>query len=665
MKPLAPNLLPAALASLPSRGPAPRHRLWRFPTLSKRLPAGHSISALIFGASLAMGLMTALLGGYGIHVLREAGRIVAETYDGPLMEIDFARAASLGFVQMDKEALRLAMAPGGERAEIEARIDALGKTFFEDLAVAEQRSLGTRETAIIGEIRQSVTHWNDLRRSGAVEDAETERLSDQIIQSFDTLIELTADRSFIERRQAIWAIAWFRWTSMALSAAAILVGIFLTLLLARRMVKPLTAAAAVADRIAEGHLETPIPRGGRDEIGTLLRSMTIMQDNVRDMIEREVAQRESAQSRLVDAIESSREGMVLVDAAGRIVIANSQIADFFPAIAPDIVSGADFEAAFSPLRRLLARSDEDEIPAAIRRPAADPTRSVGELQLADGRWLRFSHSATHDGGFFLFLIDVTEIKEREERFKEATRQANAANTAKSRFLANMSHELRTPLNAIIGFSEIIGGQMFGSIGNPKYLDYIDDVLRSGRHLLEIINSVLDLAKSESGKLGLRSEALDLGDIIRDCATMIRPQCKAAGLLFQLAVPEAPLPAWGDPAKLRQIMLNLLSNAVKFNTPRGSVSLVAQANVRTGMTEFGIADTGIGMSPDDVAIGLTPFGQVDGSLARRYEGTGLGLPLTKVLVELHGGTMTIDSEPGRGTLVTIGIPQGPAAAPAHP
>jgi signal transduction histidine kinase len=653
-----------------------KNTLWRrqpvfhLPTLPLRvnfdvrlplLPRWNSIAARIFAGFVIMGLMTAILGGYGIYVLHAAGDIVADTYDGPLMEINFARAASLGFAQMDKEALRRKTVPAEARGEIDHKIDELSDSFFEDLAIAEQRALGARESAAIARIRQAVTRWNSLRQNPAQAetDGEIDNVSDQIINDFDTLIELTADQSFIERRKAISAISYFRYTSIGLSGLAIFVGVLITALLARRMIYPLTEAAKVADLIALGHLETPIPAGGKDETGTLLRSMTVMQDNIRGMMAREVAQRQSAQSRLIDALESSREGMMLVDAAGQIVAANSQVADFFPTLAPHLVSGADFRTAFSVIRPLLAsRGDMDEsVPEPIRRIEIDQSFSVAEYQLPDGRWLRLSRGATRDGGFFLFLIDVTEIKEREEHFKEAMQKADAANTAKSHFLANMSHELRTPLNAIIGFSEIISGEMFGSVGNPKYLDYSNDVLRSGRHLMDILNSVLDLAKSDAGKLDLRPESFDVGEVISDCAMMMREQFERAKLRFDVAPLEGPLPVYADPAKLRQILLNLLSNAVKFNEPGGSVSLLARAG-EAGMTEFRVEDTGIGMSPADIAVALTPFGQVDSRLSRRYEGTGLGLPLTKALVELHRGAMTIDSAPGRGTTMTIAIPRAP-------
>ena len=627
--------------------------------MSELLSRRHSIGVKIFGAFLAMSLITALLGAYGIFVLSAAGGIVADTYDRPLMAINFARAASVDFAQMDKQVLWRRTAPEAERAAVDAKIDELSGTFFEDLAVAEERSLGERESAQITRIRELVTRWNSLRQEqgAARRDGEIDRIADQVIGAFDTLSELTADQSFIERRKAVSAISYFHYASILLSGAAVLVGVFITLLLARTILQPLIAAAKVADLIAGGDFQTPIPVGGQDETGTLLRSMTVMQNNIREMVRREVAQRQSAQSRLIDALESSREGMVLVDAGGKIVLANRQVADFFPGLAAYVADGADFATAASIVRPqlILPENSGETVSSITERPSGSPTFAVREYQLLDGRWVRFSRSDTRDGGFFLSLIDFTDIKVREEHFKEAMIQADAANTAKSEFLTTMSHELRTPLNAIIGFSEIISAQMFGNVGNPRYLSYASDIVKSGRHLLDVINSVLDLAKSEASKLELRPEVFDLCDIIHDCAATMRNISERAQLQLDMPVPEQALEVYGEPAKLKQIILNLLSNAVKFNAPGGSVALRAGLGL-PGMVEFRVIDTGIGMSASDIAVALTPFGQVDSRLARRYEGTGLGLPLTKALVDLHNGTMTIDSVPGLGTTITVMIPQ---------
>jgi signal transduction histidine kinase len=218
----------------------------------------------------------------------------------------------------------------------------------------------------------------------------------------------------------------------------------------------------------------------------------------------------------------------------------------------------------------------------------------------------------------------------------------------------MSHELRTPLNAIIGFSEIISSQLFGAIGNAKYVGYSNDIVASAQHLLEIINSVLDLARSDVGKLQIRPQTVDLRNILDGCVTMMHEQCAKAELQFSVAHPRDPLLVFGEPAKLRQVVINLLSNAIKFTKPGGEVSLLASAQ-DNGRVDIAVADTGIGMSAEEIPIALAPFGQIDSNLSRRYEGTGLGLPLTKALVELHGGTLTITSVPGQGTMVTVSLP----------
>ena len=262
-------------------------------------------------------------------------------------------------------------------------------------------------------------------------------------------------------------------------------------------------------------------------------------------------------------------------------------------------------------------------------------------------------SATSEGGSIIFLSDFTMIKDREESLRRATREAEAANAAKSRFLANMSHELRTPLNAIIGFSEIIHCQLFGALGNPRYQEYSGDILRSGRHLLDVINSVLDLSKSESGKMVLERKAIDMRDVLQDCITMVREQLSDAKLRFVVTGLDRALPLSGDPAKLRQIFLNLLSNAIKFTESGGTVTLSAEHT--PGGISVTVGDTGIGMSREDLHIALQPFGQVDNRLERKYEGTGLGLPLTRALVELHGAAMNIDSARGQGTRITVNFP----------
>jgi signal transduction histidine kinase len=631
-------------------------------TAPRRARFTASIGTTIFGAFVAMGLLIAALGGYGLYVLQAAGGFVVELYDRPLMAINYDRAASLDFAEMDKEQLRqAAAATDRERAAIEAKIRHLAKVFNDDLAVAAARSLYDDEKAAIDQIHDLVARWNELRLdTGKASANELATLAAGIMDRFDLLAELATGHSFVLRRKVVSDVAFFEYTSAAALILALLLAGGITVVLVRRIVRPLREAAAIADRIAAGELQAPIPEGVRDETGLLLRSMTVMQQNIRDMVEREQAQRRSAQNRLVEALENSREAVVLVDAEDRIVIANSRLADFFPTMAPQLASGMSFTEAFHQVEQLAGPPMAELASGATDAIAGGSPSSERELRLADGRWLRISRSPLQEGGFFLVISDFSDVKEREQRLTEARRQAEAASAAKSTFLANMSHELRTPLNAIIGFSDVMANEVMGEL-NPSYVQYAHDIRQSGGHLLDIISSVLDLSKSEAGKLTLTYSTVDLSEIIKASVTMMRDQCSRAKLTLFAVLPPDPIEVQGDPAKLRQVVLNLLSNAAKFTDSGGTITVSAAAT--EGASVIRVSDNGIGMSTDEIPIALSAFGQIDSRLARRYEGTGLGLPLSKAIVELHGGTITIDSAPGKGTNVTVTLPREAAAAGA--
>jgi signal transduction histidine kinase len=246
-----------------------------------------------------------------------------------------------------------------------------------------------------------------------------------------------------------------------------------------------------------------------------------------------------------------------------------------------------------------------------------------------------------------------ELAHTSEALKQAKDDAEAASQAKSQSLANMSHELRTPLNAIIGFSEIIRDGLMGPV-DPRYRDYAHDIHRAGQHLHSLINDVLDLSKIEAGLMELHEEAVNMVEEIRSCCRLLAKQARDGGVTFEEAIPPGMPLLRGDALRLRQIVLNVLSNAVKF-TPAGGVIRIAASLPDDHGLAISIEDTGIGMKPDDIAAALTPFRQVDSALTRRYEGTGLGLPLAKKLTELHGGLLEIESELGRGTTIRVHIP----------
>jgi signal transduction histidine kinase len=242
----------------------------------------------------------------------------------------------------------------------------------------------------------------------------------------------------------------------------------------------------------------------------------------------------------------------------------------------------------------------------------------------------------------------------EAAARAAKDEAVLANRGKTEFLANMSHELRTPLNAIIGFSEIIANQMFGPAGSPRYVDYAQDILDSGTHLLQIVNDILDLSKVEVGQLVLQEEECDVAAIVVASLRLVQDRAKGGGLrLEQRLAPELP-PVRADGRVLKQILINLLSNAVKFTAPGGTVT-VGVALDDAGLS-VSVADTGIGMAAADIPRALTAFGQIDSALNRKYDGTGLGLPLVKALTELHGGLLDLESEIGVGTTVTVRLPR---------
>ncbi|HEY0521773.1 MAG TPA: ATP-binding protein [Stellaceae bacterium] len=235
----------------------------------------------------------------------------------------------------------------------------------------------------------------------------------------------------------------------------------------------------------------------------------------------------------------------------------------------------------------------------------------------------------------------------------ALEEAESANRTKSEFLANMSHELRTPLNAIIGFSQIMREGMFGVVENQRYAGYVADIHRSGEHLLALVNDILDISKVEAGRLELALDFVDLAALIRVCIDTVAGRAREGQVAVVCDTPADLPPIVADEIRLKQILLNLLSNAVKFTNADGQVC-VAVSSGPDG-TEIRVRDSGIGMRPDEIEIAMQPFRQLDGSLARKYEGTGLGLPLTKCLVELHGGTLDIASAPGAGTTVTVWLP----------
>ena len=236
----------------------------------------------------------------------------------------------------------------------------------------------------------------------------------------------------------------------------------------------------------------------------------------------------------------------------------------------------------------------------------------------------------------------------------ALEDARLADRTKSEFFANMSHELRTPLNAISGFSEMIYKEIFGPIGVARYREYAGDVNDSANHLLELINDILDYSKVEAGKAVLNEDNVDLSAIIKRSQRLTQTRAQEKSLAIVVDVPPNLLLLRADGRKIKQILINLLSNAIKFTPDGGRVSVLVMIDQK-GALEIRVTDTGIGIAPEDIPKAMAPFQQIDSALNREHQGTGLGLPLCKSLVEMHGGELRLQSVLGSGTVVTVRLP----------
>ena len=414
-----------------------------------------------------------------------------------------------------------------------------------------------------------------------------------------------------------------------------------------------------------------------------------------ELLTREVARRAAAEAEARAAaggferdkltieavVKALPDGIMAADPNGRMLLWNDLLFQLLGVQPAGIVDSDDPAGA---LARALAARGERAL--ALREPAASDL-AVEELQLSNGNWIE--RRVTHVRGFGDVAIyrDIAERKRREiemlesqarlqaqttalarlaedrdraRQMAEAARlEAETASRTKSSFIAGMNHELRTPLNAILGFAQVIRDQRFGPNALSRYSEYAGHIIGGGEHLLALINDLLDLAKIEAGKLDLQPQSIDLKQLLASTMLMVKETASRGGVTMELNAPDGPIMLPGDLRRLKQCFLNIISNAVKFTPEGGRVAI----NVVPGhdRIEVAVVDTGIGVKPSDIAKIFEPFGQIDSPLARRHVGSGLGLPLARSLVEMHGGDLSFRSAEGAGTTVTISLPRQALAA----
>lgn len=384
------------------------------------------------------------------------------------------------------------------------------------------------------------------------------------------------------------------------------------------------------------------------------------------------ARLQATEARLFDSLNSMTNSFVIWDAMNRIVLWNGKFENLFGFVPGQIQVGMDKNNIEQYAQNAIedffeVEDNEDEI----------------EILLKDGRWLRYSEATTADGSMVSIGNDITEIRSREqdlreneialrntvsvlkksqirimelaENYEQEKIRAEEASQSKSDFLANMSHELRTPLNAINGFSDIMKKEMFGPLGDPRYKEYVNDILFSGQHLLSLINDILDMSKIEAGKMTLHADALQINDIISQVVRIVRGRAEESRL--KLIFDNTDMPEIeADHRAIKQVLLNLMTNAIKF-TPEGGTVRVETIGKQSGII-VKVIDSGIGISQEDIDRLAKPFEQIESKHSKQHEGTGLGLALSKSLIELHGGNFLMESVVGEGTTVTFTLPNRP-------
>jgi signal transduction histidine kinase/CheY-like chemotaxis protein/HAMP domain-containing protein len=462
--------------------------------------------------------------------------------------------------------------------------------------------------------------------------------------------------------------------SLAAGVLAFLLAAVLTAVIVRSIIGPLRQLEHAMAAITSGRLDVALPPAGHDEIGEMTRTLGLLQRSLveRDRLERQhreaEAEAQRARRQLGEAIETISEGFALYDAEDRLVICNSRYREMYAGVDVTIRPGIHYQEVIQAAAQAGMIPDANGHLDAWLTARLDRHHHPGgayEQRRAGGRWLKISERITADGGCVGVFTDITELKAREaqlgelvDRLADARDQATQATLAKSRFLANMSHELRTPLNAIIGLAEMLAEDAEDQV-LTEFREPLDRILRAGRHLLELINDVLDLSKIEAGRLDLHEEEIDLAALVADLAGASQPLADRNGNRLVVERPAGLGSIRADQTRLRQIILNLLSNACKF-TQSGTVTLAVAREADEDWVRFRVSDTGIGMTKDQLGRLFQEFTQADSSTTRKYGGTGLGLAISQRLAALMGGTIAVESEPGVGTSFTVRLPAGAAA-----
>ena len=480
-------------------------------------------------------------------------------------------------------------------------------------------------------------------------------------QQVDALLEGLEQR-LTQREHAVGdavkaASATVSRSSLLAVLAAVLIAAGLTFLVLRSILRPVAQLVAAVQAARRGDMSAPLPPPSTDELGAMTRAVDLFRKGQQDRVRLEQVA-EAQRQLLADAIESITEGFVLYDASDRMLLCNSNFVRLQPGLADVMVPGIPFRAVLdAAATRGLVDLGDLTAEGWVAMRMARHREPQGTAQYRFGpRWVQFSERRTTDGDTVAIYSDITEMKRQQAELEHARHEAVHASQVKSEFLANMSHELRTPLNAIIGYSQLLQEDA-ADAGDDSTLPDLRKIESAGKHLLGLINGILDLSKVEAGRMDLFIEPVDVAGLLEDVRLMVAPQAARNANALVVECPPGIGAIRTDATKLKQSLLNLLGNACKF-TESGTVALTAQRGADNTIS-FAVRDTGIGMTEAQVARLFQAFVQVDSSTTRKYGGTGLGLAITRSFARMLGGDVSVASQPGEGSTFTLTLPAGPA------
>ena len=564
---------------------------------------------------------------------------------------------------------------------------------FADLARYRPQDAADLEQAVTQYERAtsnaSAAYAQGQRGDGNADLSAARSTADRITDRLSRLTDDLAAQAVADQAQVLAINDHANSVSLAVVIAAILAGLLLTVAVLRSILDPLHKLVAAISGLTEGDLSIALPPSRDDELGLMTGALVLLREA---LIERQRLGEETERQRrrVIDAIESIGEGFTLYDDHDRLELCNTKFLELYPDLVDLVEPGTSFATVFKAAverggydlgdrtkdewveERLAQRA---QVVGLKERRYGTRTKSAGESQSNTrwmrvseqhyrNRWIRVSERQSHDGDCVAVYTDVTELKERQVELERAKEEADRASRIKSEFLANMSHELRTPLNAIIGYSEILQEDALDR-GEDETIPDLKKIENAGKHLLGLINDILDLSKVEAGKMDVYIEPINLPALVKEVEMMVEPLAAKNGNTLVIDCGPGLEVVSSDLTKLKQSLLNLLSNACKF-TNRGTVTLRAERRVLEGgnYAEFTVSDTGIGMTEEQLGRLFNAFSQADSSTTRLYGGTGLGLAITRSLIRILGGDVTVTSRPGEGSsfVLTLPLDAVPSAVP---